>query len=85
MDKYLLRALFVFLFIAICYGALILISRATRGRIIADSFSALNGVLYLLLIINSYVVLKEPFPFVINLALIVGALCVRRRMYGRWI
>ena len=85
MEYGFLRILIIGLFILLCYGAVKLISYATKGKIIADGFAALNAFLYLGLIVNLFVVFEEPFPSWITLLVIIGGLLYRRSTYGRWI
>ena len=85
MEYSFLRILIIGLFILLCYGAVKLISHATKGKIISDGFAVLNAFLYLGLIVNLFVVFEEPFPSWITLLVIIGGLLYRRRTYGRWI
>ena len=46
MEFGFLRIFIVGLFVVLCYGAVKLISYATKGKIIADGFAAINAFLY---------------------------------------
>tara|TARA_X000000950_G_C13581735_1_gene523746 strand:+ start:157 stop:414 length:258 start_codon:yes stop_codon:yes gene_type:complete len=85
MEYGFLRILIIGIFIALCYGAVKLISYATKGKIIADGFAAINAFLYVGLVINLFVVIDEPFPSWITILVIIGGLLYRRKSSGRWI
>ena len=85
MEYGFLRILIIGLFILFFYGVVKLISYATKGKIVADGFAALNAFLYFGLIVNLFIVFEEPFPSWMTLLVIIGGLLYRRRTYGRWI
>jgi len=80
-----LRLLVLGVFILLSYGIIKLISQATKGKVVADSFAAINGFLYFGLIVNLIIVISEPFPSWITLLVITGILIFRKRSSGRWI